>query len=161
MIFRTRSSGGTIKNLYFQLAGNRTAIRGPTVELETHHLHALVLLKEMPPSAERDRQELELLLTLDPALIAVRGYASAEVALTYSRAREPCSRKDDPEGLFSGLYGLRMVHLNRCEFGRGSRFGRASFLARGYRARSDTLALSALRPGKYCVFGQANFRTGK
>jgi DNA-binding SARP family transcriptional activator/tetratricopeptide (TPR) repeat protein len=51
---------------------------------------ALRLLESLPPSAGRDRTELDLLLSLGLSLAATQGYASEETGRVYTRARLLC-----------------------------------------------------------------------
>jgi DNA-binding winged helix-turn-helix (wHTH) protein/predicted ATPase len=139
---------------YFRLAGDRAAMRGSTVDVESHYLHALALLRDAEPSTERDQHELDLLLTLGPALIAVRGYASPEVERTYNRARELCGRGNDTQQFFSALYGQWMVYLNRGEF------GKVRDLAEHLLQLADTIHESTLLLYAHYAFGNAAFWIG-
>lgn len=76
------------RGLAAQNAGRRSAPR----EVMEHVSSALPLLATLPETAERHWLELRLQLTLGPALIAVCGAASTEVAHTYARARVLCQR---------------------------------------------------------------------
>ena len=55
----------------------------------------LALLEHVPPSAGRDRTELEMLVTLGTSLIATKGFAAAEVGEVYSQALQLCTQTDD------------------------------------------------------------------
>jgi tetratricopeptide (TPR) repeat protein len=57
---------------------------------------ALDLLQRLPDTRDRDEQELAVRLKLGAALVALRGYASVEVAGTYRRARTLCERLGHP-----------------------------------------------------------------
>jgi predicted ATPase/DNA-binding winged helix-turn-helix (wHTH) protein len=101
---------------YFQLAGQRAVARGAMIEGERHFAGALELLSELPEDLARDRRELELQLAVGPALIAVKGWATSETERVYTRARELCERLDDPPELFSALFGMWAMYLDRGEF---------------------------------------------
>jgi len=98
---------------YFQLAGERAATRGAMVEAEEQYRCALKLLGELPATVERDRRELELQLAIGPALIAVKGWATAETGRTYTRARELCDRLGDLPELSPALFGIYAMYLVR------------------------------------------------
>jgi predicted ATPase len=78
----------------------------------------LVLLQKLPETPERDRQEVDLYLTLGVSLVATRGFAAAEVEENYSRARTLCQRYEDVPTLFRVMYGLWNVYLVRGELAR-------------------------------------------
>ena len=65
----------------------------------------------MTPSTVRDQQELLLVLSLGPALIATKGWAAREVEQTYSRAQELCQQVGEFSQLFFALWGLWLVRL--------------------------------------------------
>ena len=75
-------------------------------EAAAHLTEALRLLDRLPPSRERDEQELALLTTLGPAQITLGGYASPEAGATYTRARAASTRLGDGTYLLPVLYGL-------------------------------------------------------
>nr|WP_315595755.1 adenylate/guanylate cyclase domain-containing protein [uncultured Cupriavidus sp.] len=75
---------------YLYAAGQQALQRSAQFEAIAHLGTALDLLKRLPETPERDRQELTLLLTLGPTLMATRGQASAEVEATYRRALALC-----------------------------------------------------------------------
>jgi TOMM system kinase/cyclase fusion protein len=96
---------------YWQRAGQRAIQRSAHVEAINHLAKSLDLLNTLPDTQERRRQELELQLALGPALMVTRGFAAAEVAATYARARQLCEQLGEREQLFSVLFGLwRSAH---------------------------------------------------
>jgi predicted ATPase len=82
------------------------------VEATTHLTHALELLADAPPGAERDQQELDLRVALGGALIAIRGYTAPEVSKTYERARELCGKGIETPRLLPVLTGLYLYQLH-------------------------------------------------
>ena len=76
---------------------------------------ALRLCRELPETARRDREELELLLRLGPSLVTTRGYSVHEVGDTYHRALELSRRLKDSEPLFASLSGAWLFHIVRGE----------------------------------------------
>jgi predicted ATPase len=74
------------------------------------------LLATLPDTPKRAQQELVVQTTLGPALIATKGYAALEVERVYTRARQLCQDRGEPEQLFPVLVGLRRFHQVRAEF---------------------------------------------
>jgi predicted ATPase len=91
----------------FQLSANEEAIG--------HFKQGVALLKSLPDTPERARQELALQIPLGNAFTAIKGYAAPEVGETYSRARQLCQTMGDAPELFSVLSGLQRFYQNRGE----------------------------------------------
>jgi class 3 adenylate cyclase/tetratricopeptide (TPR) repeat protein len=91
---------------YGLTAGRRSAARFANEEAITHYTKALELLGVKSAGAERDRQELELLIALGVPTIAARGYMAAEVEGIYDRARDLCTNVTDTQHRFTVLRGL-------------------------------------------------------
>ena len=79
--------------------------------------HGLELLGRLPDSAERNQQELWLLLTLGVPLIVTQGYAAPDVGNVYLRARELCQSLGETPEISEVLWGLWTFHTLRAEFG--------------------------------------------
>jgi adenylate cyclase len=77
-------------------------------------------LKDTP---ERARQELELYLTLGPALVAARHFADASVGQAYARALELCQRLQDNVHLPLVLRGRQAFHRLRGELSKARALG--------------------------------------
>jgi predicted ATPase len=77
----------------------------------------LELVKRLPDTLERARQELGLYLTLGVPLIATEGYAAAEVGSTYSKARELCRQLGEAPEFPQVLWGLWTFYLVRADLG--------------------------------------------
>jgi predicted ATPase/class 3 adenylate cyclase len=109
-------SGNTQKAVeYLHLAGRQAAQRSANAEAIGHFTAALELLKTLPDTHERTRQELTLQIALGVPLMAIRGYAAPEVERTYTRARELCQQLGEAPQLFTTLWGLWMFHMVRGE----------------------------------------------
>ncbi len=80
-----------------------------------HLRSALRLLETLPPSQQRDHQELELLLALGPPLTASKGWAPPELAAAYARVEQLSSRVDDGAHLLPALWSLSLFRLGRAE----------------------------------------------
>lgn len=100
---------------YYTMAGKNALRLSANREAIAHFYNALQLLPALPDSPERDRQELDLQLSLGPALTAVKGWAPPEMAAAYARAQELCARIDDSAQLIPALWLLATFHLGRSE----------------------------------------------
>lgn len=115
---------------------------------------ALRLLEKLPPTLERERTELDLLLSLGPSLSATQGYASEETGKVYSRARLLCELLRESDRYFPVLAGSWSFHVVRTELEvSGAIAGRYLALAE---QREDPLLLAA---GNFIV-GANHYHTG-
>lgn len=96
---------------YWHLAGVRARERSADREAIAHLTRGLRLLEALPASVERDRSELELQITLGPALRATRGYTGEGVEPAFARASELCERLGDDANLLPALWGLWSFHM--------------------------------------------------
>jgi predicted ATPase len=110
-------SGNTQKAVdYLQLAGQQAVQRSAYTEAVSHLTLAVELLKTLPDTLERARQELTLQTALGISLIPIRGYTVPEVGHIYTRARELCEQLGERSQLFAVLRGLWIFHLIRAEY---------------------------------------------
>jgi class 3 adenylate cyclase/predicted ATPase len=98
---------------YWQQAGQLALQRSATLEAVRHLTTALDLLATLPDTPERAQQELDLQVTLGPALIATKGPAAPEVEQTYARARALCTQVGESPQLFPTLRGLCWFYRTR------------------------------------------------
>ena len=77
----------------------------------------LELLRRLPDTPDRARQELWLHLTLGVPLIATEGYAAPDVGAAYTKARELCLQLGDSTEISQVLWGLWTFHTLRAELG--------------------------------------------
>jgi hypothetical protein len=120
--------------------------------------NALQLLQTLPPSPSRNGQELDLLLSLAPAMTATKGWAPPEMAAAYQRAEELLEQIDDNAQLIPALFLLAVFRMGRSQHEVGIKLGeRADRLAR---QAGDPLLISLanLQAG---AFYQGNFREGR
>jgi class 3 adenylate cyclase/tetratricopeptide (TPR) repeat protein len=96
---------------YWQKAGEQAVRRSANAEAVNQLQAGLELLRKLPPSAARDSKELSLQVALGAPLIAVKGFASAEVQAIFTRARELCGVLHATSDLFPVLFRLRSFHL--------------------------------------------------
>ena len=90
----------------------QSADREAVVHLQT----CLDLVQSLPPSEDRDRLELTVLVHLGAPMMSTRGYGSVEVEEVYRRALELGDSLGDPQPLFEALYGIYRMHLLRAEY---------------------------------------------
>jgi predicted ATPase len=77
----------------------------------------LELLRKLPDTPERTRQELGLQLTLGVPLIATEGYSAPSVGDVYLRARELYQRLGDSSNVSEVLWGLWTFYALKAELG--------------------------------------------
>ena len=96
---------------YFQKAGAQSLLKSANSEAIAHLEKGLEIARAQPHDPQWERYELNALMTIAPALVATRGYASADVGPTYRRALELSQSLGDTENQFSVLLGLSMFHF--------------------------------------------------
>jgi predicted ATPase len=97
--------GGQAVN-YWLRAGQRALERSAHQEAMSHLTKGLEVLTTLPESAERTRHELDVLVALGIALIAIKGQAAPDVERVYARARELGRQVEKTPHLFPVLFGL-------------------------------------------------------
>jgi class 3 adenylate cyclase/tetratricopeptide (TPR) repeat protein len=101
---------------YWREAGKHALSRSANIEAIKHLTRAIKLNSLLPHSAERDRKELAINLTLGPAFMSIRGYAAPETEQVFSRARDLLGSSEDPVEQMTVLNGLWMLRIGRREF---------------------------------------------
>jgi class 3 adenylate cyclase/predicted ATPase len=101
---------------YWQRAGQRAYHHSAYVEAISHFTQGLEVLKTMPETIERRRQELGVQTTLGQALAAVKGLAAPEVEAVYQRARMLCQQVGETPQLLGVLYRLGILYNNRGQY---------------------------------------------
>jgi class 3 adenylate cyclase/tetratricopeptide (TPR) repeat protein len=97
---------------YWQQAGQRAVDRSAHTEAIAHFTQGLALLRTLPMTPARARQELALQCSLAVQL-ATRGAATPEVERIYARALELCQQVGNTQELFPVLYGLSRLYKKR------------------------------------------------
>lgn len=92
-------------------AGRLAARKAAHVEACSLLQHALQLLEQLPESPERDAIELEIQISLGPALMAVRGYSAQQVRDAYSRAEQLSNKAASTLAIAPVLFGLWTHHV--------------------------------------------------
>jgi len=129
---------------YWQRAGQRAIERSANVEAISHLTKGLEVLKTLPDTTHRTRQELDVQTTLGPVLVAIKGAGAPEVERTYARARELCQQLGEPPQLFPVLYGLWLFYLVRAQLQTAQEL-REQLLSLAQRTQEVALVLEAHR----------------
>lgn len=106
---------------YLYQAGENAILQHAHREAAHLFTKALDILREMPPTPERNHQELSLLMALGTPLTAIKGWGAAEVRHTYDQAWSLCQHEKDPLLQHSALIGLWAYHFTRAELETASR----------------------------------------
>lgn len=100
---------------YLQQAADKAVRRFAFHEAVVLSRHGLELLRHLPDTPERARQELCLQLTLGVPLVATEGYAASVVGGVYLRARELYQQLGDTPDVSEILWGLWTFYTLRAE----------------------------------------------
>jgi len=108
---------------HWQKAAQKAAERSANAEAISHLTKALEMLKTLPESASRARQELALQVALGASLMPTKGYASPEVENVHRRARELYNEVGDSPQFFPMLFGLWAFYSVRAEYNTARELG--------------------------------------
>jgi class 3 adenylate cyclase len=95
---------------YYLSAAERALAASANLEVLGHAANALTMLEQLPEGKERDEQELAVRCVQGNALVAARGWASAESAECYQRAHDLCGRLPGTPRLKQVLKGLSVYY---------------------------------------------------
>jgi len=101
---------------YLSMAARRARLQGALTETAEFYREALLLLKKLPVTPERDQLELGFQLGIGAVLIATRGYVDAATAAAYQRATDLGERLGDPTQVVLAFTGLCAGALLRGDF---------------------------------------------
>ena len=132
---------------YYESAGERASQRSAHQEAISHFRDGIALLATLPPSRERDQQEIRLQVKLGAPLLESRGYGDGEVQRAYERARELSQGVGETPETFRALWGLAVFYHARSELGTAIEMG-------------DQLLGIAERSGDASVLISANISVG-
>ena len=90
---------------YLRRAAARAIERSAHLEAVDYFEKALAALPHLPESADRDRLELDILLTYGPILAMTGGWGVASAEQAYQRARELAQALDSPTDRFAAAWG--------------------------------------------------------
>jgi DNA-binding SARP family transcriptional activator/predicted ATPase len=100
---------------YLHNAGERAVHLSAYREGITHLTKGLNLLEQLPDSAKRDHQEIDLLLALGIASQGLLGAQPDEIVNTYTKAHKLCERAGNTTQMVRALGGLAVLYYVRGE----------------------------------------------
>jgi tetratricopeptide (TPR) repeat protein len=109
---------------YWHRAGHKDLMASANLETIEHVAAGLESLDQLDPGPDRDRQELKLRGLLAPALMATRGFASAELEQTLDRSQSLVGAIGEGAYAFPILWGVWSYYQLR------GRYGEAEAMAR-------------------------------
>jgi class 3 adenylate cyclase/tetratricopeptide (TPR) repeat protein len=145
--------------LYGLQAGRRSAARSANEEAIAHYTKALELLAAKPEGAERDRQELELLVALGVPTLVARGAMAADLEVVYSRAHDLCFKVADTPHRFTALRGLWNSAFHRKQLTIAQDLS-ADLVALADAQGDDTLRALAYRAQGSSLYYRGEFESG-
>lgn len=101
---------------YWLKAARRAVARSAMTEAVAQLRKGLELLATLPDSPWRRQHELDLLLSLRPALFATKGYSAPDVDKTIARARTLAEQLDRSDDIVPLLHAQCTFHLIRAEY---------------------------------------------
>ncbi len=140
---------------YWQQAGQKAVQRSANEEAIRHFTKGLEILKNLPATSERIRQELALQIALGAPLVAAKGYAASEVEKAYVRARQLCQQLGETPQLFTVLRGLWVWYAVRSKLTEARQLGE-QLLALAHATQDPAAYLEA-----YHALGQTFFHLGE
>ncbi|HUS54437.1 MAG TPA: adenylate/guanylate cyclase domain-containing protein [Thermohalobaculum sp.] len=108
---------------YLRAAGERCIQRSENTEALNHLEHARELLGNLPKSAERDGEELPILLLLGAGYTMSKGWATVDAETVYRRAQLICDRAEETLEHFPVYLALHRFHALRGELREADRVG--------------------------------------
>lgn len=157
MLARHHTEAGNSKAAvaYWQRAGRKAYERSANIEAISYSTKGLEVLAGAADDEDGAKNELSLQLTLAPALMAAKGYASPEVERASARAQTLCEQIGDERQLFRALVGSWNLYWVRGELA----------TARDVATRLLSLAESANDPvpkiRAHAAMGEILFHTGE
>jgi len=109
--------------LYWNKAGQHASDRSAFVEATRHFNTGIELLKTLPDTPARTRQELALHIGLGAALIVTKGHATVEVEQAYLKAHALCLQIDGTPELAPVLLGLWRCYIARSQLHKSRELG--------------------------------------
>lgn len=100
---------------YRRVAGDGAVRRHAYGEAIDHYGHALTLLEHLPPSREREIDELGVRVALGVPLTNTKGFGAPDVEENYRRALDLCGHIGETPQLFPVLEGLHAFYTIRGE----------------------------------------------
>ena len=98
---------------YLFKAGEKASLNYANETALIQLTRGLELLRSLPETLERNRQEIGFLIALGVSLVHSRGHADDRVLETYTQAHNLCRETADSTHLYDALLGLRRFTLTR------------------------------------------------
>jgi DNA-binding winged helix-turn-helix (wHTH) protein/tetratricopeptide (TPR) repeat protein len=115
---------------YLLRAATNARYRSAHHEAEALARRGMQALQRLPPTVERDQQELNLKMILGVAVMAIKGFAADEARGVFESVLELCRRHDAPSQAFRALWLLALFYYFRAELESAEKMGhRISALA--------------------------------
>jgi class 3 adenylate cyclase len=99
----------------FEHAGRRAAGSAALAEAAAHYRHGIELLRDVPPSDERDNREMWLSILLSNALMGLEGQGADSLRPIWLRAIELGERVGDADELTAALNGLAVQEADNAD----------------------------------------------
>ena len=109
--------------VYLREAGTKAFTRSANADAVSYFTRGLEIAETLPEGADRDRDELALLLALGPAIQALKGLGAPEAERVFSRARELSERVGETGAAFQALWGQWMVSAGQGRVAPARRIG--------------------------------------
>ena len=103
----------------YQRAGEHAQARSAHGEASAQFKRAIAQLTSQPEGHERDKREVPLQLALGASLVAARGFAHAETATAYERARELAEGGGEATHTALTRIALSVLYISRGDPERG------------------------------------------
>jgi len=140
---------------YWLRAGVAAVSKSANVEALAQFSRGLELLEALSDPRERAERELDLQMSLGPALFATKSYSHPDVGRTYARAGELCRQLGYHSREFTALRGLMLHHLNLLELEKSRHFAEEALRV------AERLGDAARLVGGHMALAAALFWQGK
>ncbi|WP_437878731.1 protein kinase domain-containing protein [Sorangium sp. So ce513] len=139
----------------WQRAGEASLISSAHAEAISQLRRGLELLKQLPDTKERARDEITLQTTLGVPLMITRGYAAPEVEATYARAHALCREAGSSPQLFPALWGLWIFFHVRGDYALAEQHGEQLL------ALAESTGDAGIALGAHQALGATRFLRGR
>ncbi len=102
---------------YRQQAGERAVRLSANEEAVYHLAQGLALIETLPATAQREVQEVQLLLTLAASMRAAQRYDDYETRCVYDRMLALCRRLDDMPNVRPVMWQLGVFYVTQADYG--------------------------------------------
>ena len=141
---------------YWGIAGSRAVQRSNFPEALAHLTRGVDILKRLPETADRDRQEYRLNVPLGIASLSLRGYSSPELGELYERRYQLCEQMGDDMGRLHAIWALASWRIVRGEYDIAKDLARR-IIALAEQIDDDGARMEALFIGQIVAFYRGEF----